>query len=246
MKAVDTASQILRYSVVLMLMVPMLGGALIVAPISGDLGWHMVRAWNRAALAIFGITLEVQYEVGPEQLEQGGVIVGLTQQSLIDPTAGFAAWDRRVMAIWNIEYALVPFFGWVSFILGWVVVRQWPAQSRKQIEKAARYAANGGLVYLSAEGKRSVDGGLNPYKKGPVVMAIKAQAPIHPAYIAGSRACMPPGSWKIRPGKIVMRYLAPIPTVGMNYEDRDELLGRLQSVGETEHVRHRTDQFLPK
>ncbi len=233
----DTASQIGRYALVIVLMVPMLGGALLVAPFAEDFSLRLVRAWNRTALSVFGVTFEVNYEEGAEQLEQGGVIVGLTQQSLLDPTVGFATWDRPVKAIWNIEYALIPFFGWVSFILGWVILRQKPAQARRQIAKAANYVANGGLVYLSAEGKRSHDGQLNTYKKGPVVMAINAQAPIHPIYIAGSRNCMPPGAWKIRPGKIILNYLKPIPTAGMTYEDRDTLLEKLRAVGEKEHCR---------
>ncbi len=141
------------------------------------------------------------------------------------------------MSIWNLEYALIPFFGWVSFILGWLVIRQWPAQAKRQIEKAAQYVARGGLVYLSAEGKRSANGSLNPYKKGPVVMAIRAQAPIHPLYISGSRKCMPPGEWKIRPGKIVVLFLAPIETVGLSYDDRDELLQKIREIGKSSHRR---------
>lgn len=231
----DTATQITRYIIACALMIPFLGGALVVAPFSSRLARGMVRAWNWAFLSIFGVTFEVEFEGGPGQLKQGGIIVGLTQQSLIDPTVGFAAWDKPVNAIWNIEYALIPFFGWVSFILGWVIVRQSPSQSKKQIAKAAKYAADGGLVYLSAEGRRSVDGQLSPYKKGPVVMAITAQAPIHPLYMSGSRDCMPPGSWKIRPGKVTMRYLAPISTAGMTYADRNVLLERLRAVGETAH-----------
>jgi len=238
----DAALQIARYTLVLALMAPLLGGALVVAALSDRLSRRMVRAWNQAFLTIFGISFEVQYDIGPEQLEQGGIIVGLTQHSLIDPTVGFAAWDKPVNAIWNIEYALIPLFGWVSFILGWVIVRQSPSQSKRQIEKAAKYAANGGLVYLSAEGKRSVDGSLSPYKKGPVVMAISAQVPIYPVYMVGSRKCMPPGAWKIRPGKIIMRYLAPIPTTGMKYEDRHLLLERLRIAGEKEHSRWVTDR----
>jgi 1-acyl-sn-glycerol-3-phosphate acyltransferase len=238
----DTASQIARYALVFALMAPLLGGALVIAPFSDRLGRRMVRAWNQAFLSIFGISFEVQYDIGPDELQQGGIIVGLTQQSIIDPTVGFAAWDKPVKAIWNIEYALIPLFGWVSFILGWVIVRQSPSQSKRQIEKAAKYAANGGLVYLSAEGKRSVDGSLSPYKKGPVVMAISAQVPLCPVYIAGSRQCMPPGAWKIRPGKIIMRYLAPIPTTGMTYEDRHSLLEHLRIVGEKEHSRWVNDR----
>lgn len=231
----DSTSQFARYFLVCILMLPLLGGALVLAPFSSRIARRLVRTWNSAFLSIFGVTVEVAFEGDPKQLEQGGIIVGLTQQSLLDPTVGYACWDQPVNSIWNIEYALIPFLGWVSVFLGWVIVRQSPSQSKRQIEKAARYAAEGGLVYLSAEGRRSVDGQLSPYKKGPVVMAIAGQAPIHPVHIAGSRRCMPPGSWKIRPGNVVVRYMAPISTKGMTYEDRNQLLERLRAVGEEAH-----------
>ncbi len=231
----ETFSQILRYALLLGLMLPMFSAALLVAPVSAETGWRIVRSWNRIALKVFGIEVEVQFEDHASQLDGGGILVGLTQQSLLDPTIGYATWDKRVLSIWNIEYALIPFFGWISFLLGWIIVRQMPEQAKRQLKKAVRYAADGGLVYLSAEGKRSTDGGLSPYKKGPVVLAIEAQAPIHPIYIAGSRECLPVGEWKIRPGKIIVHYLPPIPTGGLTYEDRDQLLAKIRAIGEAEH-----------
>lgn len=231
----DTISQIARYVVAVAVMVPMLGVALIVAPFSGDMGWRFVRSWSKLALSIFGVEVEVDFEGDPSQLDNGGILVGLTQQSLLDPTAGYAAWNQRIMSIWNIEYALIPFFGWVTVILGWIIIRQNPEQAKAQLQKAARHAAEGGLIYLSAEGQRSKDGGLNPYKKGPVVLAIDSQAPIHPVYMIGSRECLPVGEWKIRPGKIVLRYLKPVSTAGLTYEDRNRLLEKIRSIGEAEH-----------
>lgn len=233
----DTLCQLARYLIAILLMPPLLGGALLVGVFSNNASIAMVQTWNRAVLWLFGITFEVQYQDGPGQLDKGGIIVGLNQQSLIDPTVGFAAWDLPVKAIYNIEYALIPLLGWVSLVLGWVVVRQNPKQSRRQIDKASQHAARGGLVFLSAEGKRSEDGSLNPYKKGPVVMAIKAQCLIHPVYIANSRPCLPPGSWKIRPGHIVVKYLPPIDARGMTYADRDRLLKQLEAMGAAEHQR---------
>lgn len=217
-------------------MIPMLSFALLVAPISSKTSWQFIRSWNRIALRIFGVEVEVDFVDGSSQLDGGGILVGLTQQSLLDPTAGYSAWNRQVMSIWNIEYALIPFFGWVTVLLGWIIIRQKPEQAKHQLRKAADYAASGGLVYLSAEGKRSLDGNLNPYKKGPVVLAIESQAPVHPIYMAGSRECLPVGEWKIRPGKIVLRYLSAIPTSGLTYDDRDMLLEKLRAIGETQHA----------
>ena len=107
-----------------------------------------------------------------------------------------------------------------------------------EFEGGSEQLRQGGIIVgLTAEGRRSEDGRLGPYKKGPVVMAITSQAPIHPVYIAGSRDCMAPGSWKIRPGKVTMRYLVPISTTGMTYEDRNVLLQRLRVVGESAHAK---------
>jgi 1-acyl-sn-glycerol-3-phosphate acyltransferase len=231
----DTINQLIRYSVVLCLMVPMLGVALIVALISGHVSWRIYRSWNMIALRVFGVEVENRFDSDASQRDRGGVVVGLTQQSLIDPTVGYAAWSHRVMSIWNIEYALIPFYGWVTVFLGWIIIRQKPEQAKRQLRKAAHYAAHGGLVYLSAEGQRSIDGELNPYKKGPFVLAIESQAPIHPIYIAGSRKCLPVGDWKIRPGRIVIHWLSPISTTGLTYEDRNALLEKVRSIGEREH-----------
>lgn len=231
----DTFSQLVRYSIVLVLMIFMLGAALIIGAVSPDAGWRIYRCWNSMALRVFGIEVESRFDGDPSQYESGGVIVGLTQQSLLDPTIGYAVWDKRVRAIWNIEYALIPFFGWISVLVGWVIIRQRPEQAKRQLKKAVKHAAGGGLVYLSAEGQRSIDGSLNPYKKGPIVLAIESQASIHPIYIAGSRACMPVGEWKIRPGKVVIHYLQPISTTGLSYDDRDVLLGKVREVGASTH-----------
>ena len=232
----STISQILKYALVISLMVPMLGMALLVAPISSNTSWRIIRSWNRVALRIFGVKVEIDFVGDSSQLDAGGIMVGLTQQSLLDPTAGYAAWDRRIMSIWNIEYALIPFFGWITVLLGWIIIRQKPDQAKTQLRKAAQYAASGGLVYLSAEGTRSLDGSLSRYKKGPVVLAIESQAPIHPVYMTGSRACLPAGEWKIQPGTIILRYLPAISTLGLTYEDRDMLLNKIRALGEAEHA----------
>lgn len=232
----DIFNQLIRYVLSIGLMVPMLVAAIVVAPISLDRSWRIIRNWTRTTMKIFGIVVEVKFENDQSQLDEGGVLVVLTQQSLIVPSAICSASDKRLMGIFNIEYALIPFLGWASAPMGWIIIRQWPYQSKRQLRKAALYARNGGLVVISAEGKRSVDGELNPYKKGAAVLPIESQALIHPLYIAGARHCLPAGEWRIRPGTIVLHYLKPIPTKGLTYDDRNSLVETLRAVAEVEHA----------
>jgi 1-acyl-sn-glycerol-3-phosphate acyltransferase len=78
-------------------------------------------------------------------------------------------------------------------------------------------------VVLFAEGTRCMDGALLPFKKGPFVMAIEGRVPVVPVGLVGSRPIMPKGSFRIRPGAIVVRIGEPIAVDGMEHADRDRL-----------------------
>ena len=233
----STWIQITKYLILFLTLIPFAIFALIAGLVNRKSGWQVIRIWNRLFAYLFNIKLEIEFEGDAKDLDKGGVLVGLTQQSIIDPTLAYAAINRHWLSIWNIEYAMIPFVGWVSWILGWVIVRQWANNSQHQLAKAANYASTGGLVYLSAEGKRSQDGSINPYKKGPAVMAIQAKTQIIPAYIHGSRNCLPYGEWKIKPGTVVCRILKPIDVSGMSYEDRDKVTEELIEIGAKEKLR---------
>lgn len=77
-----------------------------------------------------------------------------------------------------------------------------------------------------AEGTRSRDGRLMPFKKGPFVLAIVAQVPVIPVAILGSYEALPKGSIRPRPVPITVRVGPPIPTTGLGYDDRDPLAAR--------------------
>ncbi|RFA25313.1 hypothetical protein CAI21_19570 [Alkalilimnicola ehrlichii] len=231
----NAGMQLIKYITAFSIMIPMLIVGLVVGIFSRQLAWIVFRKANYIFLRIFGVTVKFEYDADPKALSKGGIIVGLNQESLLEPTLGFAALNRKWTSIFNIEYALLPVLGWVAWVLGWIIVRQWPKQSQAQLKRAARYAQNGGLVYLSAEGKRSKDGRLNPYKKGPAVLAIQSQSQVHPIYVHGSAACMPYGDWKIRPGTVLIRFLQPISVKGLTYDDRDQLMSVLRELGEAEH-----------
>jgi 1-acyl-sn-glycerol-3-phosphate acyltransferase len=75
---------------------------------------------------------------------------------------------------------------------------------------------------------------LGKYKKGPVVLAIQANAKIYPVIIKGSRDCLPYGQWKILPGKVTIKGLNEISTAGMSYENRDQLVRQLREMAKKE------------
>jgi 1-acyl-sn-glycerol-3-phosphate acyltransferase len=81
-------------------------------------------------------------------------------------------------------------------------------------------------VIMFPEGTRSRTGELQSFKKGAFVLAIQTGVPIVPAAILGTRALMPKGDWRVRPGPVRIRIGAPIPVAGLAHTDRDALSRR--------------------
>ena len=136
----------------------------------------------------------------------------------------------------NLEYAIIPFFGWAMWIFCWVIIRQWSSQAKKTLAKVEAFLQNEGNLWMSIEGKRSENGSLSQFKKGPVVMAIQAQAKIVPVIIYGTKECLGYGKWRIHPGRVVVRLLKAIPTIDIKYKDRNELVNKLFALAECEVV----------
>lgn len=91
---------------------------------------------------------------------------------------------------------------------------------------ATQRIADGASVAVYPEGTRGDAYPLRPFKKGPFVLAIQAQAPVVPVLVYGALDIQPRGTLWVRPGTIHLHYLPPIPTTGLTYDDRDLLARR--------------------
>lgn len=221
-----------RLLVALVFMLPWYSTAMLVGLIHRETGFSIGLSYIRFLHRLYGLRVRVENE-NKEPLH-GCVFILLNQTSLLDGPVGGPAIPRPWRVITNIEYAMIPIFGWGMAIWGHVMVRQWPSQAKKTIEKVRCFLEKGGNVWISIEGRRSKDGQLSPYKKGPAILAIEAKADIVPVVHLGVRDCMPYGEWKIRPGNVTVRFLRSIPTRGLQYEDRTHLVEKLRDLAERE------------
>jgi 1-acyl-sn-glycerol-3-phosphate acyltransferase len=63
---------------------------------------------------------------------------------------------------------------------------------------------------IYVEGKRSFDGKLLPFKKGPFYLAMECGVPVVPVTIAGTHYAMPKKRFAIRPGMVKVIFHEPI------------------------------------
>ena len=88
---------------------------------------------------------------------------------------------------------------------------------------------DGYSTIIFAEGTRSRDGRLLPFKKGPFVAAIHLGIPVVPVACKGTARVMPKGKYlSILPGEVEVVIMQPIPTAGLSYDERDALRDRVR------------------
>ncbi|HEY6097861.1 MAG TPA: lysophospholipid acyltransferase family protein, partial [Anaeromyxobacter sp.] len=122
------------------------------------------------------------------------------------------------------ELLKIPVFGWALGISGHIVIDRGDPQSAiARINAAAKETEQGMGVLFYAEGTRSRDGTLRPFRPGPFKLAVDAGVPIVPVAITGAGEAMPPDQAWIRPARIRVRILPPIATAGLRGEDVDRL-----------------------
>jgi 1-acyl-sn-glycerol-3-phosphate acyltransferase len=176
------------------------------------------RLMNRAA----GVRVEVHGE--PLTDPTRGAVYIANHVSWFDIFA-IAAILPRYTFVAKAELRKLPIFGRGATAAGIVFLER---ENRKaafaSYKLAARDVERGRNVVVCPEGTRGQDYHLRPFKKGPFVLAIAARAPVVPTVVYGAREVMRKGSFRVRAGTVHVHFLEPVPTDGLTYEDRADLM----------------------
>ena len=96
------------------------------------------------------------------------------------------------------------------------------------VREAVKAIEQGLNMTIYIEGKRSFDGRLLPFKKGPFYLAQECQVAVVPITISGTQEVMPKARFAIQPGTVTVQFHDPIEPEG--FGDRDSLMAKVRAV----------------
>ena len=184
-------------------------------------GVRGVRFFVRAA----GVKFRVR---GLERIPSGTCLFVANHTSSADAPAVVGAIPRRIAILLKKSLFTVPIVGAAFRLAHFIPVdRSRHEDAIAALEKATEALRGGQSFLIYPEGTRSPDGRLQEFKKGAVVMAIKAGVPIVPMACSGAHRVMEKRSLIIHPGEILVEFLEPIDATQYALEQRDELRQRV-------------------
>jgi 1-acyl-sn-glycerol-3-phosphate acyltransferase len=168
------------------------------------------RLWARGVLRICGLRLHVR---GLDRLDFSRNYVYVSNHaSLLDIPAVIAGIPDQIRIVYKKELEKIPVFGWGLKWGSYIGIdRGNRAEAMKSIEEAAEKIRHGASVLLFAEGTRTLDGKLQPFKRGAFNLAVKSGVPVVPLTINGSFTILPKRSISVNPGTVELVLDSPLP-----------------------------------
>jgi len=187
-----------------------------------------LNRWSGIMTAVLGWTIDVENR---ERLETSrpAVLVG-NHQSNLDSVIWANFYPDATVAVGKKEIRRIPIFGWLFQATNNILIdRANPQKARASVQAAADRIRRERLnVWMAPEGHRNIGPEMLPFKKGPFHLAIAAQVPLVPFIASPVWALLDARRWMVRPGRIRVRVLDPIPTDGLTEADVEGLLRKVR------------------
>jgi len=176
----------------------------------GRLQHGCARLWSQFILRVSRVQVEMS---GLDQLDPArGYLFAANHLSMFDHWAFLACLPRQFRFVAKASLFQLPFLGWHLRRSGNLAVdRQQHRKTLRVFRAAAKKMEEHGLSFVVyPEGARTWGDQVLPFKRGSLLLARYAKAPIVPVTIIGAHRRLPRGSALIVPGKMQMIIHPPI------------------------------------
>lgn len=196
----------------------------------GRLFHAIARTWARAVLFVCGVRVRV---AGLERIDPSRNYIYVSNHaSMFDIPAILAGIPDQIRIIYKKELEVIPVFGWGLRYGAYIGInRGRGGDAMKSLNEAISKMRHGASVLLYAEGTRTMDGRLQPFKRGAFNLAIKAGIPVVPLTVNGSYSILRKNSIDVVPGTVdlVLGFPIPVPA-GEGKETEKKLMDQVHAV----------------
>jgi len=188
---------------------------------------YRMSMWGAiTGVRLAGVKIET---VGLEKLDASRTYIFMSNHtSNLDPPILLPLIPRRTSVMAKKELFSYPILGEVMRIGSLVPVDRGNRDAGIEAVHAAADVIRQGInMTIYVEGKRSFDGKLLPFKKGPFYLAIECGVPVVPVTIVGTHEIMPKARFRISPGTAKIVFHDPIEPA--EFGGRECLMERVRS-----------------
>jgi 1-acyl-sn-glycerol-3-phosphate acyltransferase len=188
------------------------------------------RAFFRNILRLAGAGFEVRRVPGFDATRTS--IFVSNHVNLFDPFVIYSAIPQFLRGFELESHFKVPVYGWMMGRFGNIPVPDAPSREGLEImTQRAKAALDSGVSLIAfAEGSRTRDGHVQPFKKGIFNLAQRFGIPIVPVSMVGSYQFFQTGHWMLHPEKITVYLHDTIDTTQIARADVDALRQRVQEI----------------
>jgi 1-acyl-sn-glycerol-3-phosphate acyltransferase len=185
----------------------------------------MIGAWSGVRLT--GVRVQT---VGLDKLDRARTYIFMSNHvSNLDPPITIPLIPRRTSVMVKKELFRYPILGQAMRIGSLVPVDRGNRDAGIESVRIAKQVVQQGLnMTVYVEGKRSFDGKLLPFKKGPFYLAMECGVPVVPVTIVGTHDLMPKGRFAIKPGAVTVIFHPPIEP--QDFGSRECLMEKVRGV----------------
>ena len=174
-----------------------------------DLLYRMFMIGCRSGVRLTGVRVE---SVGLDKLDPARTYIFMSNHvSNLDPPIITPLIPKRTSVMVKKELLTYPILGRAMRMGSMVPVDRGNRDAGIESVRAAKQVVQQGLnMTIYVEGKRSFDGKLLPFKKGPFYLAMECGVPVVPITITGTHYIMPKTRFAIKPGIATVIFHPPI------------------------------------
>jgi 1-acyl-sn-glycerol-3-phosphate acyltransferase len=200
--------------------------------LSGDvrLLFRMFTWGAFTGVRLAGVRVET---IGLDRFDHSRSFIFMTNHvSNLDPPIQVFLIPRRTSVMVKKELFKTPILGAAMRLGNLVPVDRGNREAGIEAVNAAKAVIEQRLnMIIYVEGKRSFDGKLLPFKKGPFYLAMECGVPVIPMTIVGTHYAMPKTRFAIKPGKVQVIFHPPIEP--KDFGSRECLMEKVRAVIES-------------